>query len=110
MIKKSRPDRWVNSDGAKGSSSHNTPYHQKSQSDNGAISQIVLRRCAASDEWLVVLPDYAGVIVVLIARTRELRSYRRLCVIALEKETRVLQWISERRWRVIRALAGGVRS
>jgi hypothetical protein len=78
---------------------NNSPYAQKKPEHNGADFKVILRRCANSDEWLVVAPDFYGEPVVLVATSRELKKFQRLQVIAVGRENRVLRHVTQRQWR-----------
>jgi hypothetical protein len=62
------------------------------------IPDVRLHRAIGTDEWLVAMPDFRGELVVVIARERELKSYRKLQKVILEKETRV---IGRAQWRAL---------
>ena len=63
------------------------------------IPDIRLHRAIGTDEWLIAMPDARGELVVVVARERELKSYRKLQTVILEKETRVIGWAQ---WRAVR--------
>ena len=65
------------------------------------MSEIRIHRCGNSDEYLVVLPDYNGDPTVLVARKHELRSQRRLGIMALDQAMQVLAPIDGHLWRAI---------
>jgi hypothetical protein len=101
-----RPDRCLNGDGAKGSSSHNNSYHQNTESGNNTISKIALRRCAGSDEFLLAV-DRGGETIIVAANIRELKSELRFRVVTANQQTRIFL---RDEWKAIRARAEGFAS
>ena len=71
MTHKENPDHCFNSAGARIVTLNKQPYARKKLQRNDADFKVVLRRCAFSDEWLVVVPDYNGEIIVVVANSRE---------------------------------------